>query len=38
MIAMSWLVKRIEVAKLYHFDSDRDRIFRRMAAHETGTQ
>ena len=38
MIAMSWLVKRIEVAKLYHFESDRDRIFRRMAAHETGAQ
>jgi hypothetical protein len=24
----------IEVAKLYHFDSDRDRLFRRMAAPE----
>jgi aquaporin Z len=31
MAAMSFLVKRIEVAKLYHFDSDRDRFFRRMA-------
>lgn len=29
MILVSFLVKRIEVAKLYHFDSDRDRIFRR---------
>jgi aquaporin Z len=35
MAAMSWLIKRIEVAKLYHFDSDRDRFFRRMAAGET---
>jgi aquaporin Z len=34
MIAASFLVKRIEVAKLYHFDSDRDRFFRRMAARE----
>jgi len=25
------MAKRIEVAKLYHFDSDRDRLFRRMA-------
>jgi aquaporin Z len=25
----SFMVKRIEVAKLYHFDSDRDRLFRR---------
>jgi aquaporin Z len=31
MIVCSMLVKRIEVAKLYHFESDRDRIFRRMA-------
>jgi aquaporin Z len=38
MIAMSWLIKRIEVAKLYHFDSDRDRIFRRMAAGEASAQ
>jgi aquaporin Z len=34
MTAMSFLGRRIEVAKLYHFDSDRDRFFRRMAAHE----
>jgi aquaporin Z len=31
MTVASFLVKRIEVAKLYYFDSDRDRIFRRMA-------
>ena len=31
MLAASFLARRIEVAKLYHFDSDRDRIFRRMA-------
>lgn len=31
MAIVSFLVRRIEVAKLYHFDSDRDRIFRRMA-------
>lgn len=31
MAILSFLVRRIEVAKLYHFDSDRDRIFRRMA-------
>lgn len=37
MIAMSWLVRRIEVAKLYHFESDRDRIFRRMAGAKAGT-
>jgi len=30
-LATSFLAKRIEVAKLYHFDSDRDRLFRRMA-------
>jgi aquaporin Z len=30
-LACSFLAKRIEVAKLYHFDSDRDRLFRRMA-------
>ena len=29
-IACSFLAKRITVAKLYHFDSDRDRVFRRM--------
>jgi aquaporin Z len=31
MLATSFLAKRIEVAKIYHFDSDRDRFFRRMA-------
>ena len=31
VLACSVLAKRIEVAKLYHFDSDRDRLFRRMA-------
>ena len=31
MLVASLLARRIEVAKLYHFDSDRDRIFRRMA-------
>jgi len=31
VIACSFLAKRIEVAKLYHFESDRDRLFRRMA-------
>jgi aquaporin Z len=30
VLACSALAKRIEVAKLYHFDSDRDRLFRRM--------
>jgi aquaporin Z len=34
ILACSFLAKRIEVAKLYHFDSDRDRLFRRMAAPE----
>jgi aquaporin Z len=29
VLACSFLAKRIEVAKLYHFDSDRDRLFRR---------
>jgi aquaporin Z len=33
MTAMSFLGRRIEVAKLYHFETDRDRIFRRMAEH-----
>jgi aquaporin Z len=32
VLACSFLAKRIEVAKLYHFDSDRDRLFRRMAS------
>ena len=31
VLACSFLLKRIEVAKLYHFDSDHDRLFRRMA-------
>ena len=30
-LACSLLAQRITVAKLYHFDSDRDRLFRRMA-------
>ena len=29
VLACSALAKRIEVAKLYYFDSDRDRLFRR---------
>jgi aquaporin Z len=29
LLAFSYWAKRIEVAKLYHFDSDRDRLFRR---------
>ena len=29
LLALSFLVKRIEVAKLYHFDSESDRLFRR---------
>ena len=29
VLACSFLARRIEVAKLYHFDSDRDRVFRR---------
>lgn len=31
VIACSFLAKRIEVAKLYYFDSDHDRLFRRRA-------
>ena len=31
VLACSFLAKRIEVAKLYHFDIDHDRLFRRMA-------
>ncbi len=31
VLACSLLAKRIEVAKLYHFDSDRDRLFRRVS-------
>jgi aquaporin Z len=30
-VACSYLANRIEVAKLYHFDSDRGGIFRRMS-------
>jgi len=32
VLACSFLAKRIEVAKLYYFESDRDRLFRRMAS------
>ena len=32
VLACSFLAKRIEVAKLYHFDSDHDRLLRRMAS------
>ena len=38
VLACSFLAKRIEVAKLYHFDSDRDRLFRRMAAPGEGAR
>jgi aquaporin Z len=31
VLACSFLGKRIEVAKLYYFDTDQDRLFRRMA-------
>jgi aquaporin Z len=31
VLACSALAKKIEVAKLYYFDTDRDRLFRRMA-------
>ena len=31
-LACSFLAKRITVAKLYHFDSDRDGLFRRMGS------
>jgi aquaporin Z len=31
VLACSFLAKRIEVAKLYYFESDRDRLFRRTA-------
>jgi len=30
VLACSFLARRIEVAKLYYFDTDRDRLFRRM--------
>jgi aquaporin Z len=32
VLACSFLAKRIEVAKLYYFENDRDRLFRRMAS------
>jgi len=31
LLVCSRLAQRIEVAKIYYFDSDRDRLFRRMA-------
>jgi aquaporin Z len=31
LLACSFLAKRIEVAKLYHFDNDHDGLFRRMS-------
>lgn len=37
-LACSFLAKRIEVAKLYHFDSDRDGLFRRMSQPRTRVQ
>jgi aquaporin Z len=33
VLGCSYFGKRIEVAKLYYFDTDRDRLFRRMATH-----
>jgi aquaporin Z len=36
-IACSALARRITVAKLYHFDSDRDRLFRRMSQETSST-
>lgn len=35
IVAFSSLARRIEVAKLYHFESDRRRLFQRMARRET---
>jgi aquaporin Z len=35
VLACSALAKRIQVAKLYHFDSDRDHLFRRSANQKT---
>jgi len=37
-LVCSALAKRITVAKLYHFDSDHDRLFRRMSAPESCEQ
>ena len=34
-VACSALAKRITAAKLYHFDSDRDRLFRKADAPDT---
>jgi len=31
ILVFGFLAKRIEVAKLYHFESDRRRLFHRMA-------
>jgi aquaporin Z len=36
VLACSFLAKRIEVVKLYYFDSDHDRLFRRMATTPQG--
>lgn len=36
VLACSFVAKRIEVAKLYHFDSDRDGLFRRMSRQTQG--
>ncbi len=38
LLACSFLAKRIEVAKLYYFDSDRDGLFRRMGRSEQSGQ
>ena len=37
-LACSFLAKRITVAKLYYFDSDYDRVFRRMSSPESREQ
>ena len=37
-LVCSFLAKRITVAKLYYFDSDRDRLFRRMRLRESSEQ
>ena len=38
VLACSFLAKRITVAKLYYFDSDHDRLFRRRGAQESREQ
>jgi len=38
LLACSYLARQIEVAKLYHFDSDRDRLFRRHEAKGESSQ